>query len=314
VLAAHRQFLPLEPPRADLASAGGTAAANLNGPRRLFYGGVRDLIIGIRVVQADGVAIRWGGKTVKNVAGYDMCKLFVGSLGTLGLITELTFKVFPLPEASRTLIVRGPDAGSVLGLAGQIQASPLLPAAMSAVNPEAGVVASHMAWGLLVRTEGFEAAVARHERDITAWAGQTGMDAQVLSDDVEATAWRGVRDFGWDASGVVIRLSAPPAAVPQVLEAVTALLPAAGMVAHLGTGTIWIRAALADLSPEALSGVRDVARRHDAHLLVARAPRSLKDSGDVWFPSPQALSLMQGLKQAFDPHGILNPGRFIAGL
>ena len=107
VIAERNQFLPFDPPCALRASVGGTVAANLNGPRRSFYGNVRDLVIGMRVALATGEHIKAGGKVVKNVAGYDMCKLFVGSFGTLGIITEITVRMAPLPEASATLLASG---------------------------------------------------------------------------------------------------------------------------------------------------------------------------------------------------------------
>src|SRR5204862_2981794 len=97
-LAARRQFLPVDPPRPERATLGGLAAANINGPRRALYGGVRDLVIGMKMVLAGGERVKTGGKVVKNVAGYDLAKLFLGSLGSLGVITELTFLVLPRPE------------------------------------------------------------------------------------------------------------------------------------------------------------------------------------------------------------------------
>ncbi len=318
-LAGHRQFLPLEPPRADVATAGGTAAVNLSGPRRMLYGGVRDLVIGLRAVQADGTPIKWGGKTVKNVAGYDMCKLFVGSMGTLGVLTELTFKVFPLPETSRTLAIWGTDLAAIGTLATNVLASPLLPAAVTIMNTPAGAAAGAPAGrhttGLMIRVEGFEAAVARHERDLKDWAAAAGMEAQALTGDGEASAWRSIRDFGWDGGAAAIRLSTPPARVPAVLERLQAVLPAgSGLVSHAGSGVTWVRLEPSAASPGVLSALKEQAGHHQGHLLQARLPRALKADGDVWFPNPQALDLMRGLKQAFDPHHILNPGRFVAGL
>ncbi len=317
VLAAHHQFLPLEPPRADVATAGGTAAVNLSGPRRMLYGGVRDLVIGLRAVQADGAAIKWGGKTVKNVAGYDMCKLFVGSMGTLGILTELTFKVFPVPEASRTLAIWGADVTVIGALAAKVLASPLLPAAVTVVNTAAALgtpVSRHTA-GLMVRVEGLEAAVARHEHDIYNWAAAVGADAQTLTGDGETSAWRAIRDFGWDGSAAAIRLSTPPARVPLVLERLQIALPAgSGLMSHVGSGVTWVRLDASTVSSDILSSLKVLAGHHQGHLLQARLPRALKVDGDVWYPIPQALDLMRGLKQAFDPHYTLSPGRFVAGL
>lgn len=341
VLDRHRQFLPIEPPRAEAATAGGTAAVNLNGPRRMLYGGVRDLVIGMRAVQPDGVAIRWGGKTVKNVAGYDMGRLFVGSLGTLGVITELTFKVFPLPEVSRTTAVWSADPAPLADLAARVLASPLQPSAVALITPAAQAVPT-LTWprvggtavvalmtpaaqavpgrdaaGLLVRAEGVEAAVSRHERDVREWAAGAGLDVEVLPGGAEAAAWRAVRDFGWDGARVVIRISVPSGEVAALTEELRRLLPGdAGMIVHAGSGTVWISAEPAGIQPTLMPALRGLAGLHSGFLLLARAPRALKDAGDVWWPSPEpgALELMRGLKRAFDPSGIMNPGRFAAGL
>src|SRR3989442_11277625 len=157
LLAARRQFLAIDPPDPRQSTIGGTVAANINGPRRLAYGGVRDLVIGMKMVLASGEPIKAGGKVVKNVAGYDMCKLFVGSLGTLGIITEVTFKMAPLPETFRTIVVRGPLAQAAQ-LIDALLASALTPAAVTVVG------------GDVAPTAGLEAA----ERRLAVWAEGVG--------------------------------------------------------------------------------------------------------------------------------------------
>jgi len=272
-------------------------------------------VIGVRAALTDGSVIKWGGKTVKNVAGYDMAKLFVGSMGTLGVLTELTLKVYPLPETTRTITAWRKDGGKDLGaasaLASKVLTSPLLPTAVTVVNRAAlGLRA-----GVLVRVEGIEAAVDRHQRDIQSWSSEAGLEANVLAGDDERDAWRDIRDIGWRDGQAAVRLSVTAGRVPAVLTELEAVLPAStGIVAHVPGGTIWIAAAPADLTPALAAMLRDLTQRHSGHLLLARAPRELKAGGDVWFPVPQALSLMRGLKQAFDPQNILNPGRFVAGL
>ncbi|MDR7523552.1 MAG: FAD-binding oxidoreductase [Armatimonadota bacterium] len=316
-LAAHGQFLPLEPPHAEAATAGGAIATALSGPRRMAYGAPRDLVIGIRAALPQGTVIRWGGKTVKNVAGYDMGKLFVGSLGTLGVITELTFKVSPLPETSKTIVVWGGDLLSLAEFAGRIAASPLQPTAITVLNRAGAAALGRDPALLLVRAEGVEAATARHERDLTAWAAGARYDAETLTGWAEAATWRTVRDLGWRGEQVTMRIAVPAGRTAVLLDRLRQVLsPSWGIAAHMAAGTVWIAADGDRLVPSALASVRDLASSLGGHFLLARGPRTFKEGADVWAPAPEArvLELMRGLKQAFDPQSTLNPGRYIAGL
>jgi len=311
-LAERGQWLPLEPPHAEEATVGGAAAVGLTGPRRATFGAARDLAIGVRAALPNGSVIKWGGKTIKNVAGYDMAKLFVGSLGTLGLLTELTLKVYPLPETTRTIAAWSRDLGSASALASLILTSPLLPTAVTVVNR----TAEESRPGVLVRVEGIEAAARRHERDLLSWASQAGMAAEVLTGDRERVLWQTLRDTGWGEGEAAVRLSVKAGSVPEVLAALATSLPAAArIVAHVPAGTIWIAADPNELAP-VLAPLRALVQQHTGHLLLARASRQLKAAGDVWFPAPASatMALMRGLKQTFDPHNVLNPGRFVAGL
>ncbi len=326
-LAGHGQFLPLEPPRTEEATAGGAAAAALSGPRRARYGAARDLVLGIRVALTEGRVARSGGKTVKNVAGYDMCKLFVGSFGSLGVITELTFKLQPLPERSQTLLAFGTDQAAVFGFALRVLGSVLQPSAVTLLNPAAaGALGISEAAGagpggaracLAIRAEGLDQAVRRQVRDAGAWAGDAGLEMALLEGDSEESAWRGIRDLGWSGSPertVVARLSLPPGRVGDAFERLGGLLPGgASLAAHAGCGTLW-SVLDADEGAPALIALRRTASDLAGHLLVARAPAALKSTSDVWFPAPAALAAMRDLKAAFDPMRILNPGRFVARL
>ncbi|HEX5605461.1 MAG TPA: FAD-binding oxidoreductase, partial [Candidatus Binatia bacterium] len=158
-LASQQQFAPLEPPFPDCATIGGIIAGNLNGPRRSYYGSVRDLVIGIKVVLIGGEKIKAGGKVVKNVAGYDMCKLFVGSLGTLGVISAATLRLAPLPETSETVVVTGTFA-DVQQFANEVGRSRLLPSALIL-----RFEGSHCQ--VAVHSEGFAETVARSQRDLS---------------------------------------------------------------------------------------------------------------------------------------------------
>src|SRR5258705_234057 len=149
LLADQRQFVPVDPPFPERSTVGGIVAANLNGPRRSYYGSVRDLVIGMKVSLISGERIKAGGKVVKNVAGYDMCKLFVGSLGTLGVITEVTLRLAPLPESSETARASGTLA-QAQKFADELLHSPLLPAAVVLLQGQAPEC-----WQIAARFEGF---------------------------------------------------------------------------------------------------------------------------------------------------------------
>jgi glycolate oxidase FAD binding subunit len=318
VLAPRRQFLPLDPPRAPEATIGGTVSVDLSGPRRMRYGGARDAVIGVRVAKADGTLIRWGGKTVKNVAGYDMCKLFVGALGTLGVVTEVTVRVQPCPEVSRTFAVWGGALADLSALARRVIESPLLPSALAIVNREQAAALGRAAAGVLVAVDGVEAAAARHGRDLSAWAARPGIEIETLEAEAAEPLWHSVRDLGWTDDQAAVRISVPSAQLAELVARSAALLPDRGVrwAAHAATGTVWYAYA----APEAAAlrpGVwRELADPLGGHLLLARCPRATKSAGDVWSPPPhpRALDLMRAMKRSFDPRGILNPGRFIAGI
>jgi len=317
-LAGRRQFLAVDPPFPQRATAGGIAAANTNGPRRMAYGGVRDQVIGMKMVLAGGAQIKAGGKVVKNVAGYDMCKLFVGSLGTLGIITEITVRMAPLPEAARTVVSRGTLAQAAQ-LVDALWASTLTPAAVTilggdvagAGGPTAGAVS------VAVWAEGFEEAVARHVRDVQAMAAGCGMTAEVLEAAAHRRLWDAVRDFGADAAfPVVFRLTVPLAAVAPALNAVSAMAGGNPLryVAHAGAGTVWIALEDPAAAPAWFPRLTALAAEHRGHAVLAVAPPAVKRTVDVWGPPPAALSIMQELKRQFDPQGLLNPGRFVRGI
>jgi glycolate oxidase FAD binding subunit len=310
-LAERRQFLPIDPPRPNDATLGGIAAANINGPRRALYGGMRDLVIGMKMVLASGEQVKAGGKVVKNVAGYDLAKLFIGSLGTLGVITELTFRVSPLPEVAASFVATG-ALERCLDFAKAISNSALLPSALIIAGTADKDACRAIAW-----IEGFEEAVARHMRDLTAAAERARLEPGVLLDAAHESLWRELGGFGWDGDGILCRLTVPIAAIGTVVSQLASQSAAgrrARYVAHYGSGAVW---ALLDPTRAGLGLYRELAasaREARGHALIASAGAALKQDLDVWGEPPPTLALMRRIKQQFDPHGILNPGRFVQRL
>jgi glycolate oxidase FAD binding subunit len=306
-LAARRQFLALDPPRPEAATIGGILAANVNGPRRMTYGGVRDLVIGMRMVLPGGAQIKSGGKVVKNVAGYDMCKLFTGSLGTLGVITEATFKMTPVPEAAATLVARGPTAAA-MRVVDDLFASVLQPAAVTVTNALDGLAPG--AHALAVAAEGFTETVDRHLRDITVMAHAAGMSVAVLREGGHDALWARLRDFPGGGEGM-IRLTVPLASVEAALHAVGGLAGSPAWVGHAASGAIFVQIS-AETAAQAFAALTDAAQAHRGHAVLVAAPPAAKQGRDVWGADPPALALMREIKRQFDPGNVLNPGRFVA--
>ncbi|MCH7837967.1 MAG: FAD-binding protein, partial [Chloroflexi bacterium] len=310
LLAEHGQFLPIEAP--DDATAGGVLAAGVSGPSRHAYGLPRDWLLGCRIAHADGSVSKGGGRVVKNVAGYDMPKLAVGSLGTLGVIVEATFKVAPLPATQETLLVTFPslDAAAEAIFAADDRGLALR---AFALQPEPHGNALAACW-----LAGPGAAVERTARELAEITG--GAESRRLEGAESERWWAQVEQTVAPAeNGVGLRASLPPSAVASFMQGLEALgrgdaatvtslsYPTTGLVlARLGEAPI---ERLADL----IEAARKSATEAGGSLVVTTAPVAVKERIDVWGDT-DALSLTRRLKQEFDPRGTLNPGRFIGGL
>lgn len=209
MLADHGQYLPFDPPLADQgATLAGTVAANVSGPGQKRYGGVRDFLIGARFIDGTGQLIRGGGKVVKNAAGFDLPKLLVGSCGRLGAIVELTFKVFPRPEAQRTLRVTGESLDDALERMAKLNRQPFDLDALDLEPPAT----------LVVRISGNAAAIDAHARRIADFLER---DAKIMPEDAAATYWSAQRAFEWLASDhALMKFALTPQRVPAFEQAI----------------------------------------------------------------------------------------------
>ena len=311
VIAAKQQFVPFDPPLPERSTIGGIVAANLNGPRRASYGSVRDLVIGMKVVLASGEIVKAGGKVVKNVAGYDMCKLFTGSLGTLAIIAEVTLRVAPIPAHSATVIAIGSRAQAA-DLAGQLAGTKLLPTSTFLVN--AGEAAP---WQLAVSFAGFAETVTRQVNDLGELAQRLGMTQEIVDGEKPRQYWQAIADLPVSQDRLVYRLTVPRGAVMRTISTIADWIkgePAPTICADMAMGTVWIvlpanQSAL-DLFPRLIT----LTQQQRGHAVIFTAPAKLKQAIDVWGPATPAHALMRKIKQEFDPAGLLNPGRFVGGL
>ncbi len=316
-LAQHGQYLPLDPPFPDRATVGGVLATNASGSLRVRFGSARDLLIGIRVALADGQVVHGGGDVVKNVAGYDLPKIFVGSLGTLGIIVEATFKIVPLPAKTSTFVALFDRLESACEVALRLLRSPLLPSGVEILNPTAS---AQFGWGdrfaFVVRFGGL-GAVAQQLREVEKWSRENGaLTATVVEADGEV--WARLRDFIFERPSVV-KIGIVPTQISEAAAQAQDLARAQGLncslLAH-GVGILFVGLdGDAEHLEKTITALREAVNAHRGYLIIQRAPRELRDRLDVWGPTPGAsFGVMKKLKQELDPNGILNPGRFVGGI
>ena len=300
----HGQMLALDPPQPERATVGGVVASGAFGPRRARYGAVRDLILGVTLVRADGVVARGGGKVVKNVAGFDLPKLVCGSMGTLGLVGTATFRLHPLPDARTTALVARATGAKIAAIVAAMRAAQLEPSSVVALRSENG--ASGGAFDLVVVFEGFARGVEEQFARMCELAG-----AERLVD--EAAFWRrhaAVRNGG----PFRLRLGALPSRLPALEATLAPLIGSLGgssfaWYATLGLG--FVAGVPSEGTAAALASARSALAHEGGWGVVEASP----DAGlDLWGSTPEAFGLMRQLKQRFDPQGRLNPGCFVGGL
>jgi glycolate oxidase FAD binding subunit len=308
-LAESDQMLGVDPPE-EGATIGGVVAANSSGPRRLRYGTIRDLIIGIRVVLADGTVAKAGSKVVKNVAGYDLSKLFTGSLGTLGVIAECNFRLHPRPEAARTVAV---EPGSTLA-AGQ--------AAQAVLHAQLVPSAVELHWSdgarlLTVLIEGIEPSVEAQAETASYLLRDFGQVRELSDEEADTLGPLAPAGAGDE---VALKISAPPAELTGVLDSALGACSRKGVspriTGNAGIGVTYV--ALSGGDEEALIQVveelREIWTRRGGSVVVREAPPAFKEKVEAWGPLGSRLELTRRVKGKFDPRGILNPGRFVGGI
>ncbi len=327
-LATKGQWLALDPPDSQQATIGGILSSNASGPKRLRYGTSRDMVIGLRVVQASGEIARSGGSVVKNVAGYDLNKLYIGSLGTLGIIVEANFKLQPFPTNERTLILTFSNAEDAMATVIDLLGSLLTPTAIELIDSNA---ASDMTdfFGLALPTNGyslavnFEGSTSSIDRQVDETRLLARKNDALLSDDLVGKAqdefWNIVREHtqGTVTCKAVVLVSKMANYLETIKQICQKHEIEAAVVAHAGNGILYIELRPVDATlrlVEAIKELRLHAQEARGSMVVERSPFDLKRRISVWGEPDQNFFLMQRIKHQFDSKGTFVKGRFVGGL
>jgi len=338
LVANKQELLPLDPPGAGRVTLGGLVAANQSGPSRLQHGTARDWVLGLRVVLPNGERIRCGGRVIKNVSGYDMNKLFIRSFGTLGIITEVTVKLLPMPVARASVLGVFTELAQAAAVVKKVLGSFLLPDALDLLDPAAQQrLAPELGLGkpggflLVVGLAGSQATVDRQVQELEAMVASNGGQASSLRGTESERAWVAVTDV-LDRSAdeprrIVCRFAVPIGQSVGMMGAIHARVAEHGLAttvtAHAGSG---ILQAVIEV-PTGFPGERTLAEtvavvqalRAEAatmggSLVLQEAPRLFKQQVDAWGEPGSSLGTMQRIKNEFDPQGLFSPGRFVGGI
>jgi glycolate oxidase FAD binding subunit len=338
-LAANSQFLPLDPMLPEQATIGGVLACNAHGPMKAGFGGARDFCIGVHFVTADGKIVKGGGRVVKNVAGYDLMKLMIGSYGTLGVITSANFKVFPSPTQTRTFVCEFSSAAEAIAFRDGIIASPLQPMCTEIASPRAqeylhGPVtprdpdhyspaarfAQCSTWNILVRGSGSDSVLSRYRRELGSAVGKE------IAHDEERQLWNWISNFQpavieRHQNAMMIQVNVSISAVQAALEAAEQsavennLLCAS--IGRVASGALILAFMPLSVDPPSAMQFANAASAlrgrlpKDASAVVLRCPKEAKHHFNIWGSTPTDIQTMRGIRAAMDPKGILNRGRFL---
>ncbi|ABA24154.1 FAD linked oxidase-like protein [Trichormus variabilis ATCC 29413] len=307
ILADARQFLALDPSTPASATIGGIVATSDTNSLRQRYGSVRDQLLGITFVRADGQIAKAGGRVVKNVAGYDLMKLFTGSYGTLGIITQVTFRVYPIQETSGTVVLTG-AAEAISQAATTLRGSALTPTQADLISTQ--LVSSlelGQGLGLIARFQSISESVQEQSNRLLEVGEKLGLTGVVVSGADESHLWERLSEqihSPVTESAITCKIGVLPNAAVEILHQVKI-----GLI-HIGSGL----GVLQVEDKNQVLPVRSLCQSHQGFLTVLQAPVPVKQQIDVWGYTGNALPLMRRIKEQFDSKNILSPGRFVGGI
>jgi len=322
------QFLALDPPYVNQgATVGGIIATNDSGPERLRYGTAREFLIGIKVVKADGSIFKGGSKVVKNVAGYDLPKLYVGSLGTLGIIVEATFRLYPVPEYSETYIASFSSLEKCQESVLKLLNSDLVLTSLELLNPDlTGLISdsndldiNEGCYSLLVGIRNVEKAVRDQIDTVKTICDENSGSGLLVNGEKESQLWDSVRDFAQTSiktTGVVCKSGILVTQIPKLLDSIQRLSNEYSVKIYVSTragngiSLIAIEGKAESVKP-AIENLRNFLSSIGGTLILQEAPLEIKQGFDVWGDIGSGLGIMKRIKSNYDPDNILNPGRFV---
>jgi len=328
ILAEENQRLPVDVPLPEKATLGGALAANVSGPRRYGFGTLRDYVIGVSLINDQGQEVKAGGRVVKNVAGYDLCKLYIGSLGTLGIIAQVTLKLKPIPEEER-LVGIGCKDGVVLGqLLDLVHGSRTRPVCLEVLNAraarhvgvEAVELASEASWVIVVGFEDNRESVTWQVKQIEAELKPAldHRDAQLLAIHDSARLWRELIDFrAWPEALLTFKANLLPSATADFCRLVNARPEGLILQAHAGNGIVFGHVCgdwTLEKSQEVLRVLQEAAMASQGNVVILKCPAAWKADLPVWGLPRNDYWLMRVVKEKLDSKGIFNPGRFVDGI
>jgi len=331
-------FLPLDPPFTDKATLGGIVATNSSGPKRLLYGTARDMMIGAKAVFPNGDIVVSGGKTVKNVSGYDMCKLLIGSYGTLGILCEMTFKLLPLPEKEATLLLSFAALENADDFVRELRGGQLIPSSLEILNAKAVQKMKYRAstppnanYLVAIGVEGVTESINRQISEMSEIGKKHGvLEAVTLDSDKHLAIWVAIRDFSYGLiqeypNAISLKSNFLISKSGEMLGEYEKIAQGLGIdcafISHSGNGIMYSyllagknARSKVDSYVELIEKLTAEAVKYGGGLVVESSPLSIKKKVDVWGKSRSDYVVARRLKEQIDPAGILNIGRFVGGI